>query len=63
MNALRINANCLASSQPLEAGRVYQVPADVSREDAEALVRMGRASEVAQETEQKPKRTRKRADA
>jgi hypothetical protein len=43
MQALRILANCLASGQPLEAGRVYRVPAEISQFDADALVRMGRA--------------------
>jgi hypothetical protein len=46
MTALRILANCLASGQPLEAGRVYRVPADISQADAEVLLRMGRAIEA-----------------
>lgn len=46
MQALRILANCLASGSPLEAGRLYAVPTEVSTADAEVLVRMGRAVEA-----------------
>lgn len=65
MTTIRILSNCLASGQPLEAGRVYRVPAEVSQADAEVLLRMGRAVEVdgpaeQAEPETKPRTRRKR---
>ncbi len=46
--------NVIASGQPLEAGKVYELTA----EDADVLMRMGKAVEAPAE-ESKPKATRK----
>ena len=50
MEAIRILRGCGASGQPMEAGRVYSVPGEVSEADAAILVRMGKA-----EAAEKPK--------
>lgn len=46
--------NVIASGQPLEAGKVY----DLTAEDADVLMRMGKATEAPAE-EPKPKAVRK----
>lgn len=61
MTTIRILSNCLASGQPLEAGRVYRVPAEVSQADAEVLLRMGRAVEANPFAEQPVERSNKPA--
>ena len=43
MDAIRILRGCGASGQSLSAGRTYTVPGEVSRRDAELLVRLGKA--------------------
>ena len=44
MNAIRILRGCGASGgASLQSGRVYSVPEEVTRADAELLVRLGKA--------------------
>lgn len=44
---IRILRGCGASGRSLVAGRVYAVPADVSRADADLLIRLGKAEKAA----------------
>ncbi|MGL1833040.1 hypothetical protein ACKVEX_05470 [Rhodocyclaceae bacterium SMB388] len=43
---LRVLANVFASGRPLDAGRIYTVPDEVSLADSEELTRIGRAEPV-----------------
>lgn len=45
-NKIRILANCLATGKHLEEGKLYAVPKDITAEDAEELIRIGRAESV-----------------
>lgn len=56
MKAIRFLATCLAAGEHREAGTVYTVPGQISADEAEYLVRLGRAeahkAEVAETVEQ-----------
>lgn len=62
MNAIKVTRGCGASGKSLVAGTVYAVPGDVSRADADLLIRLGKAQAAVMEPPAPTKKTKAARD-